>query len=119
MLSSGKVMTLVCLEPEAKSSSSSSSSKQPPAPANTAATAAAAAAAAASPAALPPESVQLFRQECIEVLSKVPDQKLPFNRFPEMYLKVKGQQFSLVRYHAKKLVQLVQSIPDVVQVNEF
>lgn len=37
-------------------------------------------------------------------------------QFPEYFMKVKREQFLLANYKAKKIVQLVEAIPDVVQV---
>ena len=69
-----------------------------------------------TPESIPAESVQLFRKECIEVLSSLPERKVQLARFPEAYHKSKGQMFSLARYKAKKIVFLAQAIPDTVQV---
>ena len=65
---------------------------------------------------IPAESVQLFKKECIEVLSSIPDRKVLLSKFPEAYYKCKGQIFALSRYKAKKIVLLVQAIPDVMRV---
>ena len=68
------------------------------------------------PEGIPASSVQLFKKDCIEVLSSMPDRRLPLVRFPEAYYKCKGEMFSLARYNAKKTILLVQAIPDVVRV---
>ena len=65
---------------------------------------------------LPAEAVRRFKSECIEVLSSVPGRALPLLVFPEQYLKIKKEQFLLANYKAKKIVHLVEAIPDVVQV---
>ena len=65
---------------------------------------------------IPKESIQLFRQECVEVLESFQGEKILLVKFPEAYTKLKLQPFLLARYKAKKLLHLVQAIPDVVQV---
>ena len=65
---------------------------------------------------LSPEAVEVFRQECIAILSDLPDREVPIVRFPEAYYKHFGQQLLLARFGAKKLTQLFQAIPEVVQV---
>ena len=67
--------------------------------------------------AVPAESIQLFKKECIEVLSPLPGQRVQLAKFPEAYYKAKGQIFSLARYKAKKIVLLAQEIPDTVRVS--
>ena len=69
-----------------------------------------------TPDTIPAESLELFRQECIEVLSALPDRRVQLARFPEAYYKVKGEMFALARYKAKKIVLLAQAIPDTVKV---
>ena len=69
-----------------------------------------------APETIPAESVELFKKECIEVLSSLPDRRVYLSKFPEAYYKCKGEIFALSRYKAKKIVLLVQAIPDVVRV---
>ena len=69
-----------------------------------------------TPDTIPAESLELFRQECIEVLSALPDRRVQLARFPEAYYKAKGEMFALARYKAKKIVLLAQAIPDTVRV---
>ena len=69
-----------------------------------------------TPDTIPAESIQLFKKECVEVLSSLPDQRVQLARFPEVYYKAKGQMFALARYKAKKIVLLAQAIPDTVRV---
>lgn len=69
-----------------------------------------------TPDAIPAESVELFKKECIEVLNSLPDRRVYLAKFPEAYYKCKGQMFALSRFKAKKIVLLVQAIPDVVKV---
>ena len=69
-----------------------------------------------TPDTIPAESLELFRQECIEVLSALPDRRVQLARFPEAYYKAKGEMFALARYKAKKIVLLAQAIPDTVKV---
>ena len=64
---------------------------------------------------LPADAIMRFKLDCIEVLSSVDGRALLMKQFPEYYLKVKREQFLLANYQAKKLVQLVEAIPDVVQ----
>ena len=64
----------------------------------------------------PPAILQQFKQDCIDVLSAVEGCSLPLNRFPEHYLKVRGVQFLLSNYKAKKMVHLMEAISDVVEV---
>ncbi len=65
---------------------------------------------------IPKRSVKLFKKDCIEVLSSLPERKTLLTKYPVAYLKLKQEQFSLVKYNAKKLVHLMQAIPDVVKV---
>ena len=69
-----------------------------------------------TPDTIPAESLELFRQECIEVLSALPDRRVQLARFPEAYYKAKGEIFALARYKAKKIVLLAQAISDTVRV---
>ena len=69
-----------------------------------------------TPDTIPAESLELFRQECIEVLSALPDRRVQLARFPEAYYKAKGEMFALARYKAKKIVLLAQAMPDTVRV---
>ena len=69
-----------------------------------------------TPDTIPADSLDLFRQECIDVLSGLPGRKVQLAKFPEAYYKVKGQMFTLARYKAKKIVLLAQGIPDTVRV---
>ncbi len=69
-----------------------------------------------SAAPLPKEAVERFKRECIKVLSNLPDQRVEFNRFPAVYQREMGEQLLLAAFGAKKLVQLFQAIPEVVQV---
>lgn len=70
-----------------------------------------------SPGKLSPDAVSRFRMDCIEVLSSVEGHTLLLKHFHEQYRKVKNEQFLLSNYQAKKLIDLVQAVPDVVQVN--
>ena len=70
-----------------------------------------------SPGKLSPDAVFRFRLDCIEVLSSVEGHSLPLKQFPEQYRKVKNEQFRLSSYQAKKIIHLVQAVPDVVAVN--
>ena len=59
--------------------------------------------------------IQEFKHHCIEVLSAV-DGSCILAQFPEHYLKVLKVKFQPANYQAKKLLQLLETIPDVVQV---
>ena len=69
-----------------------------------------------TPDIIPADSLELFRQECIDVLSGLPDRKVQLAKFPEAYYRAKGQMFTLARYKAKKIVLLAQAIPNTVRV---
>ena len=69
-----------------------------------------------TPDTIPADSLELFRQECIDVLSGLPDRRVQLAKFPEAYYKAKGQMFTLARYKAKKIVLLAQAIPNTVRV---
>ena len=69
-----------------------------------------------TPDTIPADSVELFRQECIDVLSGLPDHKVQLAKFPEAYYKARGQMFTLARFKAKKIVLLAQAIPNTVRV---
>lgn len=75
-----------------------------------------AAAEAGTPGKMSPDAVLRFRADCVEVLSAVVGHSLPLKQFPEQYTKVKKEPFLLANYQAKKILHLVQCIPDVVQV---
>ena len=68
------------------------------------------------PDAIPTNTLQLFRQDCKDVLSAQPNHRVHLARFSEAYYKAKGQTFVLARYKAKKIVLLAQAIPDTVKV---
>ncbi len=65
---------------------------------------------------LVPDHVERFKQDCIEVLSTVEGHSVPLLQFPELFTKVKKEQFLLVNYKAKKIMRLLEAIPEVVQV---
>ena len=72
-----------------------------------------------SPAAvqrLSPEAVQRFKSDCIDVLSTVDGHAIPLVLFTEQYLKVKNEPFLLANYNAKKMMHLIEAVPDVLQV---
>lgn len=69
-----------------------------------------------SPGKVSPDSVLRFRKDCIEILSSVEGQSLLLKQFPEHFFKVKKEQFLLVNFQAKKLINLVEAVPDIVQV---
>lgn len=58
----------------------------------------------------------MFKRDCIEVLSTVPGHSVAVPQFPELYMKVKKEKFLLVNYKAKKMMHLVEAIPEAVQV---
>lgn len=61
-------------------------------------------------------NIQEFRKHCITVLSAV-DGHCLLAQFPEHYLKVRGVKFQPANYKAKKLLQLLEAIPDEVDVS--
>ncbi len=65
---------------------------------------------------IPKQSVLLFKKDCVDVLNSLPEKKTLLIKYPEAYVKLKQQKFSLAKYNAKKLLQLMQAIPDVVKV---
>ena len=65
---------------------------------------------------LVPDLIEKFRQDCIEVLSTLEGHSVPLLQFPEHFMKVKKEQFLLVNYKAKKMMHLLEAIPEVVQV---
>ena len=69
-----------------------------------------------APPPIPAEAVQKFRQECVEVLRAEQGHRVQLIRFHEAYLKHFGHQMSLSNYGAKKLINLLEAIPDTVKV---
>ena len=73
-------------------------------------------AASAQPTTISTEAIEKFRKECIEVLSSLPDKGVAINYFPSAFSKQFGRPLLLADYGAKKLVQLMQTIPDTIEV---
>ena len=73
-------------------------------------------AAAQQPTTLSTEAIEKFRRECIEVLSALPDKGVGVTYYPSAFSKHFGRPMLLADYGAKKLVQLLQAIPDTVKV---
>ena len=76
-----------------------------------------AAATAAVPSTLTHEARERFRKESISLLSTFPERKLPVVQFPTAFAKQFDRPFLLVDYGGKKLVQLIQAIPDTLKVH--
>ena len=68
------------------------------------------------PAAISTKAIEKFREECIQVLSTIPDRKVAVTYYPSAFSKHFGRPMLLADYGAKKLVQLLQAIPDTVKV---
>ncbi len=66
---------------------------------------------------IPTRSVLLFKKDCVDVLNSIPEKKILLTKFPVAYLKLKRESFSLAKYNAKKILLLLQEIPDVVKVS--
>ena len=72
---------------------------------------------AAAPSTLTHEARERFRKESISLLSTFPERKLPVVQFPTAFAKQFDRPFLLVDYGGKKLVQLIQAIPDTLKVH--
>ena len=65
------------------------------------------------------DHIERFKQDCIEVLSTLEGHCVPLFQFPEFFMKVKKEQFLLVNYKAKKMMHLLEAIPEAVEVQNL
>jgi hypothetical protein len=60
--------------------------------------------------------IEKFKEDLIKVLSAVPGQEIDLQRLPEAFTRHFKRPFALAEYRAKKIIQLLREIPDIVQV---